>query len=475
VANSVGTFDPHGWGGFTSNIVTNHVFQGLVRLNFDTNQVEPALAESWETPDKTTWIYHLRKGVTFHDGTPFTAADVVFSTKRSLKVSWGTYGFSSFDSIKALDDHTVQVKLKNPDWRFQWAYYWPPGAILSKAYFDKVGEEQAKQKPIGTNAFKLERSSSTEVVLSKYAGYWESGLPHLDEVVLNIVDGSTITQGLKTGDVKLSPDVDFDQLKLVSGFGGIDVKARVGPHIVCTYPNQSKPPFDDVNARRAVMEALDNPGALSAYPTKYYEPSKGALIHSSFQYNAFDETNAMYTGDLTKAKQLLQASRTPDGATVDWLVVATRPQEVSAVLGAQERLAKIGIKVNVKQLPDADVAAAIYKQPRPYTLATYNWLHNQPNTLDPLAALFSSGSAAWLKVDPLPPQLAKLVDESVKATDEAAIAEKLRQLQVATTKDAHIFPHGWDALRRAETTKLKTPKQSILAEWDDWFRTAKWA
>jgi peptide/nickel transport system substrate-binding protein len=476
VANNVGKFDPHGWSGFTSNIVTNHVYQGLTRLNFDTNKVEPCLAESWSQPDPKTWVYKLRKDVTFHDGSPFTAADVVYSTNRSKKVSWGAYGWASLDSVKALDTHTVEVKLKYPDWRFQWAYYWPPGAIVSKAYFEKVGEDQATLKPIGTNAFSLASSNSNQVTMKKYPGYWEDGLPYLDEVVFNVLDGSTIVQSLKTGDVKLSPDVDLDQLKLVAGFGDTTVKSRVGPHIVISYPNVTRKPFNDVKVRQAVMEALNNTAALSAYEPQYYAPSKGALIHKSFNFSAADEANAVYTGDLNKAKQMLAASSQPNGFSIDWLVVATRPQEVSAVIGAQEQLGKIGIKVNVKQLPDGDVSSAIYKRPRPFDIVTYNWLHNQPNTLDPLAAMLDSANEAGSNFTGYNnPKADALIAKCSQAADENAIGAQLKELQMLCVNEAVMFPHGWDGIRRAASKSLQTPSQSILGEWDDWFRTSKWS
>ncbi|MDO8212667.1 ABC transporter substrate-binding protein [Conexibacter sp. CPCC 206217] len=476
VANAIGKFDPHSWGGFTANIVTNHVYQGLVRLGFGGQRIEPALAASWENPDPRTWIYHLRRDVTFHDGTPFTADDVVFSTLRSKRISWGTYGWTSLESVRARDRHTVEVKLHQPDFRFQWAYYWPPGAIVSKAYFDRVGETAATSRPVGTNAFRFVRASSNQVVLDKYDGYWEDGLPYVDQVVLDVLDGSTIVSSLKTGDVTLSPDVDFDQLELVSGFGDVGVKAKVGPHIVTSYPNVTRAPFNDVNARKAVMEALDNRSALSAYPEQYYEPSAGALIHRSFEGSAYDQTNAMYTGDLARAKQYLEASATPDGFSVDWLVVATRPQEVSAVLGAAEQLGKIGIRVNIKQLPDGDVSAALYKRPRPFDIGTYNWLHNQPNTLDPLAGMLSSANLESGNFSGYSDRrFDRLVNDAVITTDDEQRNAKLRQLQLMAAEEAVLFPHGWDAMRRAESNSIRTPEQTILAEWDDWYRTSRWA
>jgi peptide/nickel transport system substrate-binding protein len=474
VVGAVGSFDPHTWSGFTSNIATNHIYQGLVRLNFDTNAIEPALAKAWENPDPLTYIYHLRSAK-FHNGDTVTADDVVYSLLRAKRVSWGAYGLANFQSITALDPMTVQVKLSAPDWRFKWFFYWPAGSIVSKNYFDKVGETQAVVKPVGTNAFKLTSSSTSQVVLEKFADYWESGLPKVDKVILNVLDGTTIIAGIKTGQIQLSPDVGFDQLNLVSGFSNTTVKARVGPHIVQTYFNIAQKPFGDVKVRQAIAEAIDNVAALSAYPTKFYMPSKGAWIHPSFQYSVYNETNAVYTSNLDKAKSILASSSVPNGFSFTWTANANRPQELSAVLGAQEQLAKIGIKVDIKQLPDPDVAGATFTRPRPFEVITYNWLHNQPNALDPMSALLAT---AALDNTNFPgysnPEYDRLVVEATVATDTSVIADKLRQMQLIQIRDVPLMVHGWDAIRRVTASNLKTPNQTILAEWDDWFRPSQY-
>jgi peptide/nickel transport system substrate-binding protein len=467
--SAIGKFDPHGWSGFTSNIVTNHVYQGLVRLNFDSNQIEPALASSWESPDPLTYVYHLREGATFHDGSPVTAADVVFSTERSKKVSWGAYALSNFKSVTAADDHTIEVKLNKPDWRFAWFYYWPPGAILSKAYFERVGEEQATAKPIGTNAFKLVSSSSSEVVLERYDGYWEKGLPKLDRVTLRVLDGTTVVSGLRTGEVSLSPQVAFDQLTEVKSFGDMRVRSRVGPHIILSYFNLAKKPFNDIKVRQAIAEAMDNKAALSAYPTEYIEPSQGAIIHKSFEGSAFDEANAIYTGSLDKARSLLAASSVPKGFSTTWIVAADRPQELSVVVGAKERLAQIGINVNIQQLPDPDVAAKTFVRPQAFDIITYNWLHNMPNALDPMAALFTSKGPNFPGYKN--PRVEKLVDEIIVSTNKDEINAKLREIHLTAVRDAPLLAHGWDGIIRVESDKLQTPTQTLIAEWDDWFRS----
>jgi ABC-type transport system substrate-binding protein len=469
VVSAIGKFDPHGWSGFSSNIVTNHVYQGLVRLNFATNEIEPAVAESWESPDPLTWTFKLRQGVTFHDGSPVTAADVVFTTERSKKVSWGAYALSNLKGVRAVDERTVEVTLNNPDWRFRWFYYWPPGAILSKAYFDKVGEEQATAKPIGTNAFKFVSASSSEVVLEKYENYWEQGLPKLDKVTLKVLDGTTIVSGLRTDEIQLSPQVAFDQIKELEGFQGTTVRSRVGPHIMLSYFNLARKPFNELKVRQAIAEAMDNAAALSAYPTQYIEPSKGAIIHSSFKDSAFEEANAIYTGNLDKARSLLGETSVPDGFSTTWIVAADRPQEVSVALGAKERLAQIGINVKIQQLPDPDVAARTFVRPQDFDIITYNWLHNMPTPLDPMAALFTSKGPNFPGYENA--KVEQLVDEIIVATDEQEISQKLRELHLTAVREAPLLAHGWDGIVRVESGKVATPEQTLIGQWDDWFRT----
>lgn len=470
LVSAVGKFDPHGWGGFTSNVVTNHVYQGLVRLNTETSEIEPCLAESWERVDPQTYRYTLREGATFHNGSPVTVDDVIFSTERSQQVSWGAYALTNFKSISAIDDRTVEVLLSNPDWRFDWFYYWPPGAILSKEYFDSVGEEEATATPIGTNAFEFVSSSSSEVKLKKFANYWEDGLPYLDELDFRVLDGTTVVAGLQTGEIDLSPQLPYDQIETVAS-SGARIRSRVGPHIMTSYFNLAVAPLDDKNVRKAIAEAMDNAGALSAFPTEFIEPSNGAIIHPSFEGSAFEETNAIYTSDLDKAREFLSASSVPDGFSVRWTVAADRPQELAIVLGAQERLRELGIDVEIQQLPDPDVAAMTYSDPKDFEIITYNWLHNMPNTLDPIAALVTSKGTNFPGY--VNEEVETLVDEIIVSTDETERNDKLREVLLIIADDVPMLGHGWDGVIRAESADISTPEQTIIGQWDDWFRLTR--
>ena len=109
------TLDPHSADEALSNSFKNNVYEGLVRFN-EKLEPEPALAVSWKAVNPTTWRFQLRKGVTFHDGTPFTADDVVFSWKRqSSKNSVMNSHVATIKSAKKIDDYTVEYVTDGPD------------------------------------------------------------------------------------------------------------------------------------------------------------------------------------------------------------------------------------------------------------------------------------------------------------------------------------------------------------------------
>jgi peptide/nickel transport system substrate-binding protein len=218
---------------------------------------------------------------------------------------------------------------------------------------------------------------------------------------------------------------------------------------------------------------MDNAAALSAFPTEFIEPSGGALIHPSFPDSAFEETNTIYTANLDKAREYLAASSVPDGFSATWTVAADRPQELAIVLGAQERLSEIGIDIEIQRLPDPDVAAMTFTNPREFEIITYNWLHNMPNTLDPVAALATSKGVNFPGYEN--PDVERLVDEIIVSTDEAERSEKLRQVLVTIVDDAPLLGHGWDGIIRAESSDITTPEQTIIGQWDDWFRVTSLA
>lgn len=208
---------------FTTGKVMSGVMSPLV--NFDTKlNFVPALAESWKiSEDGKTYTFKLRKGVKWHDGQPFTAADVVATHKMIMDPKFGapsTLGWDQIESMATPNDHTLVVKLK--------ASYMPflawVGPIGPKHLIDK-GLDAFKQtfgrNPIGTGAFKFVKwDSGQQIVLEKNPNFF-GGAPKIDKIVFKIVpDTNTLIAQLKTGEVQMTDalgTIDFDAVKNLPG------------------------------------------------------------------------------------------------------------------------------------------------------------------------------------------------------------------------------------------------------------------
>ena len=132
-------------------MVYANVFEGLTRFAED-GTVQPALAESWEiAPDSLSWVFHLRDGVTFHDGTPFTAEDVVFSFDRAMADDFTNAQKQLFDGINevtAIDDTTLEIGLDQPNGSLLTNLAWGDAVIVSPASDRQRGDEPRRHRPL---------------------------------------------------------------------------------------------------------------------------------------------------------------------------------------------------------------------------------------------------------------------------------------------------------------------------------------
>ena len=183
-----------------------NVFDALTELRRD-GGIEARLAESWTfSPDLTEWTFRLRQGVTFHDGSPFTADDVVFTIER-IKAD-NTSPVRTFirlvDKVEKLDSFTVRFKLNQPYAIFhrQISYV----NLMSKTYFDKVGDQGYATKPVGTGPYRLIKwSKDDRTELEANASYWR-GAPAIKRATFRpIPSGSARAAALLSGEIDLVP------------------------------------------------------------------------------------------------------------------------------------------------------------------------------------------------------------------------------------------------------------------------------
>ena len=176
--------------------VIEHIYNGLTRITTPDLTVEPGLAEGWEiSEDGTSYMFVLREGVTFHDGTPLKASDVKFTFERLVDpetASTSASELASMKSIEATDDRTVVITLNAPDASFLTTLARPALVIYSEA-FVKANNNDISQVAMGTGPFKfVEYVPNTRIVLEKNPNYWEEGLPYLDGIEMTIAADDTV-------------------------------------------------------------------------------------------------------------------------------------------------------------------------------------------------------------------------------------------------------------------------------------------
>jgi peptide/nickel transport system substrate-binding protein len=245
------TLDPHA-GELLSLSVLRNLYDSLTAFDAG-NRVGPALAESWENPDEITWIFHLRRGVHFHDGRELTARDVLFSfdrARRTPRSEIGTY-LVAIDKVLALAPHTVEITTRRPD-----------PILLNKIAFVLIvpaGSPPDILQPIGTGPYRLVvHQPGKRLALRAFERYW-GGAPREQAVeFLPLPDHDSRMKGLLDGDLDIIAEPRFSDLARIRAARGCRVAKQV-QSLGVTYllARSDRRPLDDPRTRRALSLAVD--------------------------------------------------------------------------------------------------------------------------------------------------------------------------------------------------------------------------
>jgi len=265
--NSLVQFDPVFVADDNSFHVVSNVFSLLFRRQG--NEIIPDLATSWEYRDDKTLIFHLRRGVMWHDDNAVfapgesrevVASDVVYSLKRAIETKGSTLSsdlLTSYESIKALDDYTVQLTLKTPNaLLFTTARGLTQIAIVPREAVEQLGKDLALN-PIGSGPFKfVEYKPDESLTLERNDLYWKR--PYLDRIVYQVIpDQDAALIAFETGEVDILttvPGADFERL---NGDDRFILYRRGCPSMAQLVFNMTHPLFSEQQFRQAVAYALD--------------------------------------------------------------------------------------------------------------------------------------------------------------------------------------------------------------------------
>ncbi|MDD2438627.1 MAG: ABC transporter substrate-binding protein [Methanosarcinaceae archaeon] len=321
-------------------------------------QIVPGLAESWETPDDgKTWIFHLKKGVQFHDGTPFEAEAVVFSYNKQAYVRQAV--LRPIESVEALGPLTVKFVLKKPMPLPSYLTHvaWP---IMGPSCLDPEGNFE---KPVGTGPFKFENQlKDQKIVLLRNEAY-HGQTPSLEKIIFKVIpEASTRVMALETGEVDLILKVPEYEVSRLEEKEGIDVYRKLTTFTDFLQFNCKKAPFNEKEIRQSVAFAIDTELISLEILEGIGKAAKGRPYSPVMMYsNPALET---YSPNLEKAKTLLLEAGWIDSDGDGILEKDGTPLQVSLLVSKgvwaarhqpmaqaiQAELAEIGIETEIQTL-----------------------------------------------------------------------------------------------------------------------------
>lgn len=443
-------------------------FDPLVRLTKDM-KFEGRLAETWEQVDPKTVRFHLRKGVKFHSGNPFTADDVIWTYNRILKSEDYKGLFQVYEGMKKVDDYTVDLVAKVPyPLVLQNATYIFP--MDSKFYTGKADDGKAKDEIVkgantyaathvsGTGPYKLvTREQGVKLELTRNKDYWDTKSPsNVDNLkIVPIKEDATRVAALLSGGVDMITPVAPNDQDQVKKSDKLQLATESSDRIVLFELNQkTQPAFADKRVRQAVNMAVNQNGIVEKIMKGFATPA--AQLSPAGYYGHVDDLKPTF--DLAKAKELMKAAGYEKGFKVT--MIATNNRYINDAKIAQAvaaMLSKLNIKVELKTMPKAqywpefDKCAADMQLIgwQSDTVDSGNYYEYLVQTRDDKTGKgqYNCGHYSNAEVD-------KLIEESNGEVDLAKRTAKLQQIEKILSEDAAVLPIQWQNLAWAAKKDL---------------------
>jgi peptide/nickel transport system substrate-binding protein len=416
------------------------------RWVFDLDTITGELAESWSvSPDGMKLTFKLRPDAKFHDGSPVTAEDVKWSLDRCVtapvlgKAQLLTGSMTSADQFKVIDPLTIEVTLPKPDKlalpNLATVYPIIINSKLAKAHAteaDPWALNWLKENEAGSGAYILETFKPGEQVTAKRNEAWNRGTPDKPAsfkrlIIQSVPEPATRANLVERGDADLVIDLQASDVQALEGKGKLKV-ISTPQYNAATFVsmNNKIAPFDNINVRRAIAYALPYDDMFKAALFGRGAPLFGATWPDGKPSSGGYPIPQPVKLDLDKAKTYLKDAGMPDGfsTTFSFNVGQASTAEPMAAL-VKESLAKIGIKVDIQKLPDAQMSTSINEKKLPFfTEGIVAWL---PST-DYFYRNFYTGNQRWNYSSTDNAEIEKIAQAARFETDKAKYEEEGKEL-----------------------------------------------
>jgi peptide/nickel transport system substrate-binding protein len=370
----------------------------LTRSDMGATFVVPALAESWES-DETgqVWTFHLRQGLTFHDGSDFTSADALYSIRRVLDPDTGSpirdkYAIIDEANLAAPDDYTIVIPLHSVNVEFPTIVADRRLAMIPEGSGDTIAETG-----IGTDAFRLVEQNPVGItVLEAFDDYWD-GPPGLARIELyHVADAAGVAQALLTDQLDYVGigSIRAENFPLFEGNDDFTFLVQASGGQTNLVMDATVAPYDDIRVRQAFKLVQDRQEILEVV---YAGQGDIACDNSVWKNDPYYHEQDC-PRDVERAVELLAEAGYPDGLDVELFVADVYPSYVPLAVAFKEQAAEAGIRVEINQVP-SDTYYSDYWKKVPFYLTWWGQRQAGPG----MKELFSCGSRnnypGWCNAD----------------------------------------------------------------------------
>jgi peptide/nickel transport system substrate-binding protein len=422
----------------TDSVIYMPVLETLMTLDSAGRKLVPLLAETVSRPTAYKWIFMLRSGIKFSDGSPLTVDDVVFCMKRHMDPALASQINPYYLNVASIvgSGNTVTVTMKTPDPLFESALYFT--GIAPRAFIEKMGNSfggpGSTPSIIGTGPYKLKSfPSNTSATLERNPSYWGARPKVANVTFTTIGDQQTARLALGSGQIDGMFAVSPNEAASYGSLSNARLYSSVADELVYLSFNVTAAPWNDIHVRRAMAYAADKDGIVHAFLEGYGrvadsltgEDEMSSLVGAAAIRKLYDSLPS-YPYSLAMAKQELQQSAHAGGFTASVNVPSSLPEYVKALVSYGQGLQTMGITLNVNQVPLSTWIAEVSNETRPGIVA----MSLLPDAPDPTSHLdrilptseikppgLNTASYSNPRVDQLLTQQAKVVDSAQRAAE----------------------------------------------------------